>query len=268
MLTNTNTHKSLSKPLNTHHESGVNATRPAPMSFSKSLPYFGFPWFLFTMTTYLVIPALSRARVPLLVNFLVSLGIPLGCLILAALVAYQRDGGAKSWSALRCRFRLEPIQGTTWWWTLGLSIFVFLAPAFLDFSAELIQKVIPIPDSLSQMLTVSTSEFMGIPLAGKWWLVLVYLAYTVLNVTGEELWWRGYILPRQERSLGKWTWFIHGLLWNLFHSFFYWELIKLLPGCLALSYVAQKSKNTWPGIIAHLANSLPGLILIVIGVLQ
>jgi len=27
-----------------------------------------------------------------------------------------------------------------------------------------------------------------------------------------ELWWRGYILPRQELAFGRWTWIIHGLL--------------------------------------------------------
>jgi membrane protease YdiL (CAAX protease family) len=92
--------------------------------------------------------------------------------------------------------------------------------------------------------------------------------YIALNVLGEELWWRSYILPRQELCLGKWTWPVHGILWNLFHSFFYWELLMLLPGCLAPSYVAQRSRNTWPGIIAHLANNVPGLILIIIGVLR
>jgi membrane protease YdiL (CAAX protease family) len=90
----------------------------------------------------------------------------------------------------------------------------------------------------------------------------------LLNVFGEELWWRGYILSRQELAFGKWTWVVHGIFWNVFHSFFYWELIALLPGCLALSYVAYKSKSTWPGIIAHFANLLPTLILILIGVLR
>jgi membrane protease YdiL (CAAX protease family) len=92
--------------------------------------------------------------------------------------------------------------------------------------------------------------------------------YVVLNVLGEELWWRGYILPRQELSLGKWTWVIHGLFWTVFHSFFYWELIMLLPGCLALAYVAYKCKSTWPGIIAHFAYSLPSLIIILIGIVS
>jgi membrane protease YdiL (CAAX protease family) len=109
---------------------------------------------------------------------------------------------------------------------------------------------------------------MDISLAGNWWLLVGYLVYVFLNVFGEELWWRGYILPRQELAFGKWTWVVHGIFWNLFHSFFYWDLIALLPGCLALAFVAHKSRSTWPGIIAHFAYSLPGLIVILVGVLQ
>ncbi len=55
---------------------------------------------------------------------------------------------------------------------------------------------------------------------------------------------------------------------NCFTPFFIGELIALLPGCLALSYVACKSKSTWPGMIAHFANSLPTLIVILMGVLS
>jgi hypothetical protein len=45
---------------------------------------------------------------------------------------------------------------------------------------------------------------MGIPLQRAWW-ILVYYAVVMLvcNIGGEELWWRGYVLPRQELAFGK-----------------------------------------------------------------
>jgi membrane protease YdiL (CAAX protease family) len=246
----------------------MNTSSLSPMSSRKSLGFFGIPWLLFALSIYLVIPALAQAKVPLFTNFLVSLGVPLGFLGLAALAAYQLDIGIWTWSAFKCRFRLETMRGVTWWWTLGLSVFMILAQGFLSFTAEFFQKIAPVPSTLAQMFKTSPNEFMGIPLTGAWWLVLGYLAYLVINVSGEELWWRGYILPRQEASLGKWAWLVHGLLWYLFHSFFYWELIMLLPGCLTLSYVAQRTRNTWPGIIAHLIYNIPTLIFMIIGVLH
>jgi membrane protease YdiL (CAAX protease family) len=143
---------------------------------------------------------------------------------------------------------------------------MLLAPGVLSFSSIWIQQGAPMPAHLLRLFDIQAGTFMDIPLAGAWWLLLVYLFYVLLNVFGEELWWRGYILPRQELAFGKWSWLVHGIFWNLFHSFFYWELIMLLPGCLALSFVAYKSKSTWPGIIAHFVASLPSLVMIIVGV--
>jgi len=114
---------------------------------------------------------------------------------------------------------------------------------------------------------VIPSEFMGISLAGNWWILIVLLISLVIATFGEELWWRGYILPRQELAHGKQTWVIHGLLWTSFHLFAPWNLIAILPGSLALSYVAQRLKNTWPAVIAHgLANGLLVLTVVVMGI--
>lgn len=59
---------------------------------------------------------------------------------------------------------------------------------------------------------------MGIAIAGHWW-ILTYYIFILLcfNIAGEELWWRGYILPRQEAASGKIASLMHGLLWAAFH---------------------------------------------------
>lgn len=98
---------------------------------------------------------------------------------------------------------------------------------------------------------MTATHFQGMPLADNWWPVLVYFVQYVFNVFGEELWWRGYILPRQEVSLGTRAWLANGILWNLFHWFFYWNLIPLLPSCLALTWLTQRTKNTWTAILGH-----------------
>jgi membrane protease YdiL (CAAX protease family) len=88
----------------------------------------------------------------------------------------------------------------------------------------------------------------------------------VLNILGEELWWRGYILPRQERALGAWAWVVNGVFWAAFHIFYHstlYSFVSFLPGTLALAFVAQRTRNTWPGIIAHTVvnSALPLMIL-------
>lgn len=109
--------------------------------------------------------------------------------------------------------------------------------------------------------------FMGFSLKGNWWIAPVYFSALLFNIFGEEFWWRGYIMPRQELVFGKWTWVVHGLLWAFFHIFWKWNLIILLPLCLTHSYIIYKRKNTWIGIITHLTfNSIP-LIALIVGII-
>jgi len=54
--------------------------------------------------------------------------------------------------------------------------------------------------------------------------------------------------------------------WTLFHSFWTWNLVAILPGALALSFVACRLKSTTPGIVAHWAQNALGLVAIFIGV--
>jgi hypothetical protein len=52
-------------------------------------------------------------------------------------------------------------------------------------------------------------------------------------------------------AYGRWTWIIHGLLWAAFHAFKWWDLVGLLPVCLLIAYISQRTQNNWPALIAH-----------------
>ena len=163
-----------------------------------------------------------------------------------------------------------------WIYTLALCVVMVIIYEALSFTPKwLIQlKFFSPPEFLLSSVdprleqNILMNSFMGVPLKGQWWIALIYFIFLIFNIFGEEFWWRGYILPRQELAFNKWTWVIHGTLWGLFHVFWKWNLIILIPSCLALSYVVYKRKNTWIGIITHMAfNSVPliGLIIGIIG---
>ncbi|NTW24959.1 MAG: CPBP family intramembrane metalloprotease, partial [Lentimicrobium sp.] len=87
---------------------------------------------------------------------------------------------------------------------------------------------------------------------GRYWLLLVWAPYWLLNIFGEEFLWRGVMLPRQELAFGKYTWVIHGFGWGLFHISFGWQLLlTLIPLIFIQSYVVQKTRNSWIGILMH-----------------
>ena len=103
---------------------------------------------------------------------------------------------------------------------------------------------------------------------GRYWLLLVWFPYWILNILGEEFIWRGVMLPRQEITFGKYAWVIHGFGWGLFHIAFGWQLlITLIPLIFIQSYVVQKTKNSWIGVIMHGGLNGPSFIAISFGLI-
>jgi membrane protease YdiL (CAAX protease family) len=133
---------------------------------------------------------------------------------------------------------------------------------------------LPLPASLPALIDprialtrAALDQMAGGTMRGNWEVAVLYVVMLFFNIVGEELWWRGYILPRQELNHGKWTWLLHGCLWTLFHSFKYWDMLGLLPVCLIIAFAAQRMKNNWPAFIAHYAFNGLGFFLIMAAVL-
>lgn len=154
----------------------------------------------------------------------------------------------------------------------ALAVFFFLSWSLWQTEPWL--RRIPLhaePPALGDFLAqFSDHAFMGITLHGSWWVAVYYVTVLLVgNVAGEELWWRGYLLPRQELAHGSATWVIHGVLWAAFHLFFQttmWDLVRMVPTCCALAFVAQYRANTWPGIVGHTFGNSPFLLQIVRGI--
>ena len=100
-----------------------------------------------------------------------------------------------------------------------------------------------------------------------YWLVGARLAVLAMNILGEELLWRGFILPRQEIRHGRWAWLVHGVQWTLYNLFKPWEFLMLLPGCLPYAALSQWSKNIWPAIIVRTVFNGLGVILLTLAVM-
>ncbi len=84
------------------------------------------------------------------------------------------------------------------------------------------------------------------------WLLAAWLPLFVFNITGEELWWRGYILARQEQQHGQWAWLVHGAGLTMFHLPLGVDLaIILIPFLAALPWVVQRRQNLWTGFLFH-----------------
>jgi membrane protease YdiL (CAAX protease family) len=205
-----------------------------PMPLWQALVYFGLPAILFRISLYSGTPALMWLGLPAFEANVVSFTLPAAILFALAFGFYKRDGYPLSWAGIKTRFRLLPMTPADWLWAIGGFLITFLSIGALSFTALLLIQAIPAigpPDFFPPWQKPGTSfdvalftTFIGAPLKGNWSVAVLFLIMLSFNIFGEELWWRGYILPRQEKAHGRWTWSVHGLLWLVWHVAFYpWQ---------------------------------------------
>jgi membrane protease YdiL (CAAX protease family) len=231
-----------------------------PLGVGLAILYFGIPSAVFSLSILGVLPWMIRRGASPFVVFNVTFCTPLVLMLAAALVAYRLEGRGWNWVAFRDRMRLSGLDHSAWAWTAALCAFVLVSHWLTDWAGPWLTRVRlytpPVEfTAFGRQLFGGGSTFLGIHLAGQWWVLAYYLVVLLgLNILGEELWWRGYILPRQERANGSWAWVVNGTLWAAFHIFYHstlFSFVAMLPGTLALAFVAQRTRNTWPGIIGH-----------------
>ena len=71
-----------------------------------------------------------------------------------------------------------------------------------------------VPPVVDPRIATLPTEIMGVSLKGNWLVLAIYALALVFNILGEELYMRGYILPRQVLTHGRWAWLVHGILWK------------------------------------------------------
>ncbi len=99
-------------------------------------------------------------------------------------------------------------------------------------------------------------------------IILVTLTMIFANIVGpavEELYFRGYLLPRLSH-FGRWANLLNTFLFALYHFWTPWHLIQRTIGSLPLA-IAAKRGNLRVAIITHVLANTIGFILTVLGAL-
>jgi membrane protease YdiL (CAAX protease family) len=174
-------------------------------------------------------------------------------LLLAVLWALRREGWPLKWASMKERLRLEPMTGKAWRWTLLFLLLYLLLSYGLGNLAGMVYGYFQFwPPDADVPLT-------NIPFA---------VILLVLNVVSEELWWRGYILPRQELQHGEYAWVVNGILWPFFHLFKWWAIPFLLLKQWMIPFIAQRLKNTTPALIIHFVSNGMGILITLLPLLM
>ena len=177
-------------------------------------------------------------------------------------ILLRRELGGLQWSRVRdalwLRAPRDPKTGRTggkvWWWVAAF-VFAFLLWTLVP------QIPGPSPRDFPAFLDSDRGEdfFSG---AWGWFAVLVVLS--IFNTAlGEELLFRGLLLPRMRAVFGRRDWVANGGLFALYHLHQPWSILStFVDGILLLAYPSRRFQSAWMGSIVHSSAQAIGLLIV------
>lgn len=185
-----------------------------------------------------------------------------------SLIILRRELGSLRWALLRERLWLnlprDPRTGQKrarlFWWVVPPLLFsvatgVVIAP-YVDAPVTLLFPALQMPASMD------TSRLADPQFIGQWWLLGIALISNVFNyVLGEELLFRGVVLPKMRGVFGKWDWVANAVLFGLYHLHKPWALPSIILSNLAISWPARRFQSNWMAVVVH---GVEGLVLLVV----
>ena len=209
---------------------------------------------------WLVAPALAdrfagAGDVPMAKALIVCLtaGVVWQFVLVAILVG--REQRTLRWSTLRealwLRSPRSPRSGR-----IGGRVWLILIPLIVAFAAEELVPMLPHADNRDLAAFLGTDAGQSF-MHGAWgWYGLLLVSFLFNTVLGEELLFRGFLLPRMNGTFGRGDWVANGLLFGAYHLHVPWVIPATLLDTFILAYPTKRYRSAWIGIAVHSAQSL------------
>jgi uncharacterized protein len=241
----------------------MTGSEPTPANDQLGLPallaLFLVPGALLTLVFVVLAPIVESAGFPplaaLLVAILLVLPIELGIVLRAG-----RDHDQRIRSVVPYR---RPVSLRDWAWLLpvlvllafvGFGVSAVFEPAVMDALFGWLPEwfVRPVdPDTVSDFSR------------GAWLVTLA--AFLVLNgfigPVVEELYFRGYLLPRME-WMGRWAPLVNVSLFSLYHFWSPWQIVGRILGFGPTVYAVRWKENVYIGMVVHCALNTLSVIIV------
>ncbi len=87
---------------------------------------------------------------------------------------------------------------------------------------------------------------------GQWWILGLALTSMIFNyILGEELLFRGVLLPRMAGVFGRWDWVANTVLFGLYHVHKIWAWPSMIASSFGIAWAAKRYRSFWMGVIVH-----------------
>jgi uncharacterized protein len=207
---------------------------------------------------------------PLIRTLLASLTVGLIWQFVLVMVLVYRERGSLRWPVLKDALWLQsPRSPTTG--RVGGWLWLVVIPFVLLFAAEgLIPVLSVIPPVASHDFNVILGSDAGQAfMSGNWvWFAVIVVLMVFNTVLGEELLFRGLLLPRMKGAFGRFDWVANGVLFAGYHLHEPWLIPSSLVDIFALSYPSRRYRSALIGIIVHSSQSFLFLALLLFLVLK
>jgi membrane protease YdiL (CAAX protease family) len=164
-----------------------------------------------------------------------------------------------TWSAIKERIWLnkpsDPNTGKKsyklFWWLIPS--FIFILAIEMSPAGDYLDKILPsIFPSLNELNGADIEALLVPEMVGAWWLMWVAVLSSIFNYfLGEELLFRGILLPKMRGAFGKWDWVANAALFGLYHLHKPQNIIKVGISALGLTWGSRRFKSIWFAIVLH-----------------
>jgi uncharacterized protein len=169
-------------------------------------------------------------------------------------IAVHREQGTLRWpvvkAALWLRSPCSPRTGH-----VGGLLWLVVLPCLVIFGAEDVLPELPAAPGhdLPTLMQSPAGEHL---FAGSWtWLAVITILVLFNTVLGEELLFRGLLLPRMG-AFGRGDWIVNGVLFATYHLHMPWAIPTDLLDTFAISYPSRRYRSALIGIVVHSAQSV------------
>jgi uncharacterized protein len=211
--------------------------------------------------SWLAAPALAdrlagEANIPLVkaLTILLTAGLVWQFALVAILVA--REQGTLRWSVVRnalwLRSPRSPRSGL-----VGGRLWLLLIPLTIAYAAVgLLTYEIGVPESRNLAAFLESAVGQSF-FSGNWhWFAVTVVMFLFNTVLGEELLFRGFLLPRMNGAFGRGDWLVNGVLFATYHLHVPWIIPNALLDSLFLAYPTKRYRSAWMGIAVHSSQSV------------
>jgi membrane protease YdiL (CAAX protease family) len=157
----------------------------------------------------------------------------------------------------------QPLRLPTWLWLVPSLIALSFIGFGLSMAIEpqLIERLFGwLPGWFVAPIAIDSIAGYGV---GAWAVTLVaYLAINgFLGPIVEELYFRGYLLPRMER-LGRWAPLVNVTLFSLYHFWSPWQFVARILALAPTVYAVRWKRNVYLGMVVHCSGNILGVLLV------